>query len=285
MGKGSTDGTLVQFDLEHGIAVEPGRTLVRGLHNPLGVAVGPDGLVYVSETGLGGHRAINVYKIIGRDAQRVRKLTFGPGVNAPSPEYVAVDAQDYLYASMDFRNIAVFRPAEDGYVANPHYLYNTDGAMAISTDVLGDVYQPTGDHLYVHLGRHGKPARMGTKPVTLRSPGAWITQSKGDELFIAPRGLSRNWDSVSVIPIHAWGKVNVTRSLVLQQGCWVRLQSDGFAIAVAGDFLYETCGYTSKSNEYIRGVWTFPSKGSGNVRALHFAKAPSWTPGDIAVGP
>ncbi|MBV9646083.1 MAG: hypothetical protein JO043_01295 [Candidatus Eremiobacteraeota bacterium] len=279
-------GKLLQFDVVNGIAVEPGRVLLRGLHDPIGVAVGPDGLVYVAEAEYKWH-AIDVYRVTGSTVQLLRKMTFGDGFQ-PEPEYLAVDDQDYLYASMDLSNVAVFRPHQHGYVQRPHYLYNTGGAFEIGVDELGDVYQPTLNTMYVHPGRPGKTARAGTRPVVPAQRG-WSTlmfaRAYGRELFVGTGTRSRSWISVGVLPIHTWGHVSLKRYLALERGCWTRLQIYGLAIAVANGFLYEVCGYINRSNQYIRRIWTYRSTGDGPVRPLNVVRADVWTPGDIAIGP
>jgi hypothetical protein len=282
----SGGGHLLQFDLKAGIAVEPGRVIVTGLHEPLGVAVGPDGLVYVAEAGYMYH-AIDAYKIAGKTAQLVRQITFGSGFQ-PEPGYLAVDAAGYIYASMDFENIAVFTPGTSGYVATPNYLGNANGAYEIGVDERGDVYQPALDHTYVHVGRRGGRTHRGTRPVIPNASG-WSTlqfaRPQGNEVFVGTGSISREWISVGVLPTHTWGRVNVERSLVLEGGCLGTGETIGLSIAVANGFLYEICGYIAKGNRYVRGIWTFDASGSGNVQALHFAKAKVATPGDIAIGP
>lgn len=123
---------------------------MRGLNEPIGVAVGPDGLVYVAEVGY-GHHVIDVYQITQGTAKLAHRIRFAPGL-PPVAEYLAIGALNFLYATMDYTNIAVFRPGERGYVRTPHHLQNTGGAFQIGVDRFGDVYQPTTDHLYVHLG-------------------------------------------------------------------------------------------------------------------------------------
>jgi hypothetical protein len=282
----SGGGRLLQFDLRGGIAVEPGRVVVSGLYSPLGVAVGPDGLVYVAEAGY-QHHAIDAFKIVGSSADLVRQITFGSGFQ-PEPEYLAVDAKDYLYASMDYQNIAVFAPGTSGYVATPNYLRNANGAYIIGVDDRGDVYQPAIDHTYVHVGRRGGVTHRGTRPVIPNVRG-WSTllfaRPQENEVYVGTGSISREWFSVAVLPTHTWGRVPVERSLVLAGGCDGRHETLGFSIAVADRFLYEICGYVNKGNRYVRGIWTFDASGSGDVQALHFAKADVVTPGDIAIGP
>ena len=282
-------GALVQFDVKDGFAVAPARILVRGLHEPLGVAVGPDGLVYVAEAGYGYH-AIDVYRVTNGNAQLIRKITFAPGFG-PEPEFLAVDYQDYLYASMDNTNVAVFKPGEHGYVQNPHYLQNTGGAFKIGVDRLGDVYQPGGDHSYVHVGRPGKFAQSRTRPLIPRGAG-WdysvitLARADGDELFIGVGNYEGPALLIGVIPIHAWGRVVVGRSLALEGGCALGIFTYGFSIAVANGHLYETCDYERHSGKFVRGIWTYPTSGpKGVVHPLHFAPGPLLVPGDIALGP
>jgi hypothetical protein len=283
---GSGGGALLQFDVNDGIAVAPGRVLVSGLHQPLGVAVAPDGLVYVAESAYMWH-AIDVYRITGHRAALLRRITFGSGFQ-PEPEYLAVDARNYLYAAMDYTNVAVFRPGESGYVMAPHYLWNTDGAYQIGVDERGDVYQPSLDHLYVHLNRPDHLARMGTRPVDPTGPG-WATlvfaRADGGDVYVGTGSISRTWFSVAALPIHRWGQVPVERSLILAQGCRGSGGVLGLSIAVSGGFLYEICGYFARSHAYVRGIWTFAASGNGTVNALNFAKADIATPGDIAIGP
>jgi hypothetical protein len=283
---GSTGGALWQFDVNDGIAVAPGRIIVSGLHQPLGVVVGPDGLVYVAESAYMWH-AIDVYRISGRTASLLRQITFGSGFQ-PEPEFLAVDARNYLYAAMDYTNIAVFRPGESGYVATPNYLDNNDGAYQIGVDERGDVYQPSLDHLYVHLNRPDHVARLGTRPVEPTERG-WTTlevaRADGSDVYVGTGSISRRWFSVAALPIHRWGRVAVERSLILANGCRGSGDVLGFSIAVSGGYLYEICGYFARSHAYVRGIWTFAATGNGTINALHFAKADVATPGDIAMGP
>ncbi len=189
---------------------------------------------------------------------------------------------------MDYTNVAVFRPGESGYVMAPHYLWNTDGAYQIGVDERGDVYQPSLDHLYVHLNRPGHPditdghatsdrlalEQRSRAPACSRAPTAatLYRRRKG------PGRISRTWFSVAALPIHRWGQVPVERSLILAQGCRGSGGVLGLSIAVSGGFLYEICGYFARSHAYVRGIWTFAASGNGTVNALNFAKADIATP-------
>jgi hypothetical protein len=59
----------------------------------------------------------------------------------------------------------------------------------------------------------------------------------------------------------------------------------GHSLTVANGFIYEICGYFTRSHRYVRGIWTFADSGDGTVNAEHFAKADVAAPGDIAIGP
>jgi hypothetical protein len=282
----SGGGALWQFDVNDGIAVAPGHIVVSGLHQPLGVAVGADGIVYVAESAYMWH-AIDVYRIAGRTARLLRQITFGSGFQ-PAPEYLAVDARNYLYAAMNYSNIAVFRPGERGYVAMPNYLENDGGAYQIGVDERGDVYQPSLDQLFVHLNRPDHLARPGTRlvdPVESGWTTLMIARADGSDVYVGTGSISRTWISVAALPIHRWGRIRVERSLILANGCRAGGDVLGLSLAVANGFLYEICGYFTRSHAYVRGIWTFAAGGNGTVNALHFAKADVATPGDIAIGP
>ena len=285
-GTHSHNGRLIQFAVHDGVAVAPARITVRGLHSPIGVAVDQHGLVYIAETGY-GHHAIDVYDLSGNNTKRVREILFPNGFT-PVAEYLTVGTDDYLFASMDYTNIAVFRPREAGLVKQPHYLQNTSGAFQLGADEAGDVYQPTTDFLYVHPGNNKRQARSLTKAVVpdpkYRCGCLQMSRSDGPEIFIGPTYASSDWVTLGVLSAHKWGHVVVQRSMTLENGCWIHRESFGVAVALEGNFLYETCAYL-QSKHFVSGVWTFNKSGSGNVQALHFAKSPPMTPGDIAVGP
>ncbi len=89
-GAGLSDGKLLQFDLRAGVAVAPPHVLFSTLHEPLGVAVGPDNLVYVAESAK-PYNGIDAYRIRGTSAKLVRRMSFVPGLFSPEPEYLATD--------------------------------------------------------------------------------------------------------------------------------------------------------------------------------------------------
>ncbi|HEY2473332.1 MAG TPA: hypothetical protein VGI19_00890 [Candidatus Cybelea sp.] len=249
------------------------------------MATASGNIVYVAESL--GH-AIDAYEVIGGTAKLVRRLTFGSGINDPQPEYLATDAEGYLYASMDNVWIDVFKPGESGRVRKQHSLLEAGkgGALQIGTDGYRDVYQPNGDHLYVHLSHDDKlPRRNARTVLTDGEPGAWLTRAEGNEVFIGPAGLAESWYSMNVIPTHTWGHVKPVRSLVLMDGCWGHIQDAGLSVTLANGYLYETCGYIDRSHKYVRGIWTYRADGSGAVKPLGFAGTNAWQPGDIAVGP
>jgi hypothetical protein len=282
-------GKLLQYDINDGVVVPPARVIAKNLNFPLGVAVGPHGLVYVAEQG-DPDPAIDVYEVMASSVQLVRRMTMHVRYGQePEPEYLAIDQRSYLYSTMDFLNLAVFRPGTNGPIHHPHYLQGDTGAFLIGSDYLGDVYQPGSNFLYVHPA--GANGLAKTTPELITPPPSIFdviefARADGKALFVGPAGISRNWIAVGVMPIHTWGVVPVERTIILKDGCWAGSPLvGGISIAVKDGFLYEICGYVSRSNHYIRRIWTYDDRASGVVEPLGAADLPVRNPGDIAIGP
>jgi DNA-binding beta-propeller fold protein YncE len=112
---------------------------IEGLHNPMGVAVGLDGRVYVTETG--GSRKIHIYDSLGQ--QELASFSSPGAAEADRvPMYIAVGPTGDLYVSdRGASKIFTFSPDGDykGEVAPPPGTEEWD-PLAMTFDKAGNLY-------------------------------------------------------------------------------------------------------------------------------------------------
>jgi sugar lactone lactonase YvrE len=111
---------IVAYALDAGIPSRTPTGLVLLTYIPTSVAVGPDGLVYVSH--LDGHE-VDVFRLQGHGATLIRKLE-----TAGEPRGVALDSVNYLYvAGLAPDTVTIFAPGARGtaepagQVVLPHF--------------------------------------------------------------------------------------------------------------------------------------------------------------------
>ncbi len=110
-----------------------------GVQRPLGVAVAPDGKIYVTESG--GERKVHVFNSSGKEISSFAP----PDTEAPSrsPMYVAVSPQGQIYVSdRDAAAIDIFAPdgSMQGKVASPLAEDDPWHPLGIAFDQSGNLY-------------------------------------------------------------------------------------------------------------------------------------------------
>jgi hypothetical protein len=286
---------ILRFPLQGGIPAQQPDAVITGIQDPHGVAIGPDGRLYVVDRQT---QDLLIYKPAphsGSKPSRVLKILHGHGIGT-----VTVDPLGYVYVAWShvcttegfFCGYAdIFSPLAHGlhYVRTYSFGGGPGGAVLRSLDV-----DPS-QNLVDVLGSQGATVYSGV-PGPNPSPyflfcgardEAGTGWGPGNTLFETDLGSVQQPSppQVVVVPDYTKGQINNCPTFYTITSATVPLK-DPFAIVASGGLIYVTSAYTNSLRSAL--VFVFDPTKAGSQTPVALVSGPSSllrSPRGIAIGP